>query len=182
MVGRETFPINRHWMGLKDFLKIWLFDLQARGDTKTQQQNNFRHLQKYCTAFKTRLSLSDWSKSRCINCKLQSWYNKVHLNMISNGDLSDPLCHSVNWSLQTLVRLGLLVTVNWRCLNFYRLEQPDKFSQTTNLTSVLFCWGPQFYVCWCSIKRKCIEMTTLMMPCCHRYFSVECLFNRKIDD
>ena len=149
MVGRETFPINRHWMCLKDFLKLWLFDLHARGDTKTQQQNNFRHLQKYCTAFKTPVSLSDWSKSWCINCKLQSWYNKVHLNMISNGDLSDPLYHSVDWSLQTLVRIGLLVTVNWRCLNFYRLEQPDKFSQTTNLTSVLFCWGPQFYVCWC---------------------------------
>ena len=27
--------------------------------------------------------------------KLQSFY-KVHLNMISNGELSDPLCDSVN--------------------------------------------------------------------------------------
>ena len=102
--------------------------------------------------------------------------------MISNGDLSDPLCHSVNWSLQTLVRLGLLVTVSWCCLNFSRLEQADKFSQTTNLPSVLFCLGPKFYVRRCSIKRKCIEMTTLIIPCYHWYFSVECLFNRKIDD
>ena len=39
----------------------------------------------------------------------QSSY-KVHLNTISNGELSDPLCHSVNRGL-TLVRLNFLDSV-----------------------------------------------------------------------
>ena len=41
--------------------------------------------------------------------KLQNLY-KVHLNTISNGELSDPLCDSLNRSL-TLVRLPLTVII-----------------------------------------------------------------------
>ena len=42
----------------------------------------------------------------------QSSY-KVHLNMIFNGELSDPLCDSVNRGL-TLVRLGNTHVHTWR--------------------------------------------------------------------
>ena len=48
--------------------------------------------------------LSDWSQSWRIICK-----DKVHLNTISNGELSDPLCKSVNRGL-TLVRLHRIRT------------------------------------------------------------------------
>ena len=73
---------------------------------------------------------SDWSKSWC-NMQVQILY-KDHLNTISNGDLSDPLCDSINRGL-TSVRLNLiywnmntlwisdLVIIFWILCNFLRI-------------------------------------------------------------
>ena len=73
---------------------------------KTSQLNNFHHLQKNPTKLQcVKNTLSGWSKSRR-NMQIQSSY-KVHLNTISNGELSDPLCDSINKGL-TLVRLLFL--------------------------------------------------------------------------
>ena len=57
--------------------------------------NDFRHLQKYCTSFKICHLIG---RNHDAICKY-----KVHLNTVSNGEFSDPLCDSVNRGL-TLVR------------------------------------------------------------------------------
>ena len=67
--------------------------------------------------FGTTKRLSSSSKIHEAKCKLQSQY-KFHLNMIRNGELSDPLCDSVNRGL-TLVRL-LCVVRNQEIITFFR--------------------------------------------------------------
>ena len=62
------------------------------------------HLKKYCTAFKIHYLIG---RNHDAICKY-----KVHLNMISNVKLSDPLCNSINRDL-TLVRLGFHVIWHW---------------------------------------------------------------------
>ena len=64
------------------------------------RKRKFHHLQKYCIAFKLRYLIG---QNHDAISKLQGLY-KVHLNTISNGNLSDPLCDCVNRGL-TLVRL-----------------------------------------------------------------------------
>ena len=63
------------------------------------------HLQKYCNKFKLRYLID---QNHDTISKLQSLY-KVHLNTISNGELSDPLalCESIKRGL-TSVRLHLV--------------------------------------------------------------------------
>ena len=68
--------------------------------SEVTRKRKFYHLQKYCNAFKLRY-LSGQNHDAI--SKLQSLY-KVHLNTISNEELSNPLCDSVNRGL-TLVRL-----------------------------------------------------------------------------
>ena len=68
--------------------------------SEVTQKRKFHHPQKYCNAFKLRYLIG---QNHDAISKLQSLY-KVHLNTISNGELTDPLCDSVNRGL-TLVRL-----------------------------------------------------------------------------
>ena len=63
----------------------------------------------------------------------QSSY-KVHLNTISNGELSDPLCDSVNRRL-TLVRLKLILFKNVKNHIYWQLSP---FELTNNLNACFF--------------------------------------------
>ena len=75
--------------------------------SKVTQKCKFHRLQKYCNAFKLRYLIGP---NHDAISKLQSLY-KVHLNTISNGEFSDPLCSSVHRGL-TLVRLHGRLTQN----------------------------------------------------------------------
>ena len=54
--------------------------------SEVTRKRKFHHLKKYCNAFKLRYLIG---QSHYEISKLQSLY-KVHLNTISNGELSDP--------------------------------------------------------------------------------------------
>ena len=69
--------------------------------TEVTRKRKFQHHQKYCNALKLHYLIG---QNHDAKSKLQSLY-KVHLNMISEGELSVPLCDSVNRGL-TLVRLS----------------------------------------------------------------------------
>ena len=71
--------------GISEALTFWPFVLSRLHARR-------RHLQKYCTVFEIRY-LIGWDHEAIY--KLQSSY-KVHLNTISNGELSDSLCDNVN--------------------------------------------------------------------------------------
>ena len=63
--------------------------------SEVTRKRKFHHLQKYCKAFELRYLIGQNNEAIP---KLQSLY-KVHLNTISNGELSDPLCDIVNRDL-----------------------------------------------------------------------------------
>ena len=69
--------------------------------SEVTQKRKFHHFQKYCIAFKLRYLIGHNHDAIC--------KHKVHINKISNGELSDSLCHSVNRGLN-LVRLWFLNT------------------------------------------------------------------------
>ena len=77
--------------------------------SEVTRKRYFHHLQKYCTAFKLRHLID--RKYDAIYKKQSKYMYKVHLNTIRNGELSDPICDSVNRDL-TSVRLIKLHIVN----------------------------------------------------------------------
>ena len=58
--------------------------------SEVTRNRKFHHLQNYTLKLRYLIGLNHDAIS-----KIQSLY-KIHLNTISNGELSDPLCHSVN--------------------------------------------------------------------------------------
>ena len=145
---------NQLWL-----LCVWgyfeSFDLLIWVDymPKVIRKRNFHHLQKQCTAFSISYLIG---RNHDAICKLQSSY-KVHLNTISNGELSDPLCNSVNRGL-TLFRLAiciphlfhdslelLLLWVMWPISLLFHFATFAGFSRTINvwpynMTWILFEW------------------------------------------
>ena len=80
-----------------DFL-IWVDYMQEMTRKLNNRNVTIERLSsssKYCTAFE--ICRSDWLKSWCI-MQIQSSF-KVHLNMVSSGGLSDPICDSINRGL-----------------------------------------------------------------------------------
>ena len=105
--------------------EVWHFDFLTWVDymSEVTRQHNFHCLQKYCTAFKLRYLMGRNDEAIC---KLQR-SNLVHLNTLSNGELSDPVCDSVNRSL-TLVWLIISLYPNMSGFNLilydYTFKRP----------------------------------------------------------
>ena len=82
--------------------------------------------------------LFDWSKSW-----LQSLH-KVHSNTISNGELSDPLCDSVNVRLKQFIYIKAIIFQNiyylWHCL-------PTTTNQAIYYCNLLYRYGILLIYC-----------------------------------
>ena len=83
-----------------------------------KRKRNFPHLRNNSTQFKLRYLIGE---NHDAICKLQSSY-KVYVNTISNGELSDFLCDSVNRGLNWYRKIQCYVLKRY-CENCCKIPQ-----------------------------------------------------------
>ena len=88
--------------------------------SEVTRKRKFHHLQKYCNVFTLHYLIS---QNHDEISKLQSLY-KVHLNMISNGELLDPLCDSVNRGLTSFSQIANATYLRYSCIGLFSGEYP----------------------------------------------------------